>query len=207
MIRSLALLLSCSAIAACTVGPRDLDPHAALPAAATPAPITPASAPGQAFVPATAAPATWWTAFASPQLDALVDEALRRNNDIATADAALRQAGEQARAAGGALLPQVDASYQAERTRVSDAISPVIANQNQQLYTLHTAQVNVSYTLDAFGGARGRVRSARAAAEVQRFRRDAARTTVVANLVQAVVQRSPISWRPRGSPSRSTATS
>ncbi|WP_294195697.1 efflux transporter outer membrane subunit [uncultured Sphingomonas sp.] len=189
MNRTLAPLLACTAMAACTVGPRDLDTHAALPPAATPAPIAPLSAPGQTFVPATAAPARWWTAFASPALDALVDEALRRNNDVATADAALRQAAEQARAAGGALLPQADLNYQAERARVSDEISPVIANQNQQLYTLHTAQVNVSYTLDAFGGTRGRIRSARAAAAVQRYRLDAARTAVVGNLVQAVIQR------------------
>ncbi|MFK3889227.1 efflux transporter outer membrane subunit [Sphingomonas sp. NPDC079357] len=189
MTRTLALLLGCTAMAACSVGPRDLDPHIALPAATTPAPITPESAPSQVFSGASASPAAWWTAFASPQLDILVTEALRHNNDIATADASLRQAAEQARAAGGALLPQADVSYQAERTRVSDAISPVIANQNQQLYTLHTAQVNVSYTLDAFGGTRSRVRSARAQAAVQRSRLDAARTTVISNLVQSVIQR------------------
>ncbi|WP_028967127.1 efflux transporter outer membrane subunit [Sphingomonas phyllosphaerae] len=189
MTRTLALLLGCTAISACTVGPRDLDAHIALPAATTPAPIAPDSGPGQVFSGSSASPAGWWAAFASPQLDGLVTEALRHNNDIATADASLRQAAEQARAAGGALLPQADASYQAERTRVSNAISPVIANQNQQLYTLHTAQVNVSYTLDAFGGTRSRLRSARAQAAVQRSRLDAARTSVVSNLVQAVIQR------------------
>ncbi|WP_341209186.1 efflux transporter outer membrane subunit [uncultured Sphingomonas sp.] len=189
MTRTLALLLGCTTIAACTVGPRDLDAHIALPAATTPAPIAPDSGPGQVFSGSSASPAAWWTAFGSPQLDVLVTEALRHNNDIATADASLRQAAELARAAGGALLPQADASYQAERTRVSDAISPVIANQNQQLYTLHTAQVNVSYTLDAFGGTHARLRSARAQAAVQRSRLNAARTSVVSNLVQAVIQR------------------
>lgn len=196
MTRTLALLLACTSVAACTMGPRDLDAHAALPPAATPAAITPASGPAQAFVP-TAATANWWTAFASPQLDALVAEALSRNNDIATADAALRQAREQARATSGSALPQVDAGYQAERTRVSDAISPTIANQNQQLYTLHTAQVNVGYTVDLFGGVGSRIRSARAAAEVQRHRLDAARTTVVANLVQAVIQRAALAEQVR----------
>jgi NodT family efflux transporter outer membrane factor (OMF) lipoprotein len=187
MSRALVLLLAC-ATAACAARPHDLDAHAPLPPAAPPARIAPAAGGAQTF---TAAPmrADWWTAFASPQLDALVAEALAHNNDIASADAALRQARELAGAAAGAALPQVDAGYQAERARVSNALSPPVADQDQQLYTLHTAQVTVSYGLDLFGGTRGRVRSARAAAEVQRQRRDAARTTVVANLVQAVIQR------------------
>jgi NodT family efflux transporter outer membrane factor (OMF) lipoprotein len=187
MSRALVLLLAC-ATAACAAGPHDLGAHAPLPPAATPARIAPAAGSAQTF---TAAPmrADWWTAFASPQLDALVAEALAHNNDIASADAALRQARELAGAAAGAALPQVDAGYQAERARVSNALSPPVADQDQQLYTLHTAQVTISYGLDLFGGTRGRVRSARAAAEVQRQRRDAARTTVVANLVQAVIQR------------------
>lgn len=187
MTRTIAALLLAGATTACTVGPRDLDAHAALPPAATPAPIVPASGPAQAFD--AAVRADWWTAFASPQLDALVTEALAHNNDIASADASLRQARALAGAAAGAALPQVDAGYQAERARVSDALSPPVADQNQQLYTLHTAQVTVGYTLDLFGGTRGRIRSARAAAEVQRHRRDAARTSVVANLVQATIQR------------------
>lgn len=187
MSRALALLLACTT-AACAAGPHDLDAHAPLPPAATPAPIAPAAGTAQTF---TAAPlrVDWWTAFASPQLDALVAEALAHNNDIASADASLRQARELAGAAAGAALPQVDAGYQAERARVSNALSPPVADQNQELYTLHTAQVNVSYGLDLFGGTRSRVRSARAAAEVQRQRLGAARTTVVANLVQAVIQR------------------
>ncbi|MGU3314280.1 efflux transporter outer membrane subunit [Sphingomonas sp. M6A6_1c] len=187
MSRALVLLLAC-ATAACASGPHDLDAHAPLPPAATPAPIVPATGTPQTF---TAAPARadWWTAFASPQLDALVAEALAHNNDIASADASLRQARELAGAAAGAALPQVDAGYQAERARVSNALSPPVADQAQQLYTLHTAQVTVSYAPDLFGGTRSRVRSTRATAEVQRQRFGAARTTVVANVVQAVILR------------------
>ena len=90
MSRALVLLLAC-ATAACASGPHDLDAHAPLPPAANPAPIVPAKGMPQTF---TAAPARadWWTAFASPQLDALVAEALAHNNDIASADASLRQA-------------------------------------------------------------------------------------------------------------------
>jgi NodT family efflux transporter outer membrane factor (OMF) lipoprotein len=133
--------------------------------------------------------ANWWDAFGSSDLDALVDEALRHATDIGIADAALRQAREQASAVAGATLPQVDASYQVQRTRVSNALAPAVTDASQYLYTLHTAQVTVSYGLDLFGGTRARIRSARAAAEVQRHRLEAARAAVAANIVQAVIQR------------------
>lgn len=187
MTRALVLLLAC-ATAACMPGRYDLDAHAPLPPAMVPPPIAPASGPAQAFAPAPAA-ADWWRAFASPQLDALVAEALAHNDDVASADAALRQARQLAGVAAGALLPQADLGYQAERTRVSNALSPAVADQSQQLYTLHTAQVTVTYAADLFGATRSRVRSARAAAAVQGHRWAAARTSVVANLVQAVVLR------------------
>ncbi|MGO7251477.1 hypothetical protein ACCS63_34665, partial [Rhizobium brockwellii] len=87
--------------------------------------------------------------------DALVAEALAHNNDVGVAEASLRQAREQARATRGSLLfPQGGLNYNVQRTRVSNALSPAVADQNQQLYTLHTAQVSVSYDVDAFGGNR-----------------------------------------------------
>ncbi|KQM21415.1 metal transporter [Novosphingobium sp. Leaf2] len=187
MLRALCLFAP-AGLAACTPGPRDLDAHAALPPPASPQTFAPVSGTAQATrdIPA---PADWWRAFGSPQLDALVAEALAHATDIAVADASLRQAREQASATAGAALPQLDASYQAQRTRVSNALSPQIADQNQYLYTLHTAQVMVAYAPDLFGGARAKTRSARAAAQAAQDRLDAARTTVVANLVLAVIQR------------------
>lgn len=185
--RNLPALLLFS-VTACTVGPRDLDPHASAPPPTLPERITPASGPEQ-FVREMPVASGWWHAFGSTDLDALVEEALRHATDIAVADAALRQAREQAAATAGSAIPQVDASLQSQRTRVSNALAPAVTDASQYLYTLHTAQVTVSYGLDLFGGTRARIRSARAAAEVQRHRLEAARATVVANLVQAIIQR------------------
>ncbi len=179
-------LLAC--VSACAVGPHDLDAHASLPPMAPAPVIAPATGPAQT-VSATVAP-EWWHAFGNAQLDALVAEALAHNNDVGVAEASLRQAREQARATRGSLLfPQGSLNYQAQRTRVSNALSPAVADQNQQLYTLHTAQVSVSYDVDAFGGNRAQVRSAAARAEVQRHQLDAARMTVAANLVTALIER------------------
>ncbi|WCM29758.1 efflux transporter outer membrane subunit [Sphingomonas sp. QA11] len=175
-------------VTACAAGPRDLDPKVTLPPLQPQQRFAPQAGPEQVTADTVVA-ADWWRAFGSPELMALVDEALAHATDIAVADAALRQAREQAGAAAGAALPEVDASYQAQRTRVSNALAPAVTDSSQYLYTLHTAQVTVSYGLDLFGGTRAHIRSARAAAEVQRHRLEAARAAVVANLVQAVIQR------------------
>ena len=159
-------------MAACSVGPRDLDAHIALPAATVPAPITPESAPGQVFSPATASPAAWWTAFASPQLDLLVTEALRHNNDIATADASLRQAAEQARAAGGALLPQADETEilaLVEPVAKRDAPAPVKAMASfLQAQALERRRLR-----ESAASARATLRDERRALETQKQRADA----------------------------------
>ncbi len=169
----------CALLAACAVGP---DFH-------TPAP--PASdryAPGQAPSAPVPVAAEWWRAFGSPEIDAMVQEALRANPDLKSADAALAQAREQFKAQQGALLPSVDAGYAAQRASSSAALSPVLAD-NSLLYSLHTAEVDVSYALDVFGGVRRSAEAARAQADGQRFQYEAARTALIANVVVAAVQR------------------
>lgn len=150
-------------------------------------PIAPAGEPAQAIDTGAPTPPRWWTRFGCTMLDSLVDRALANSEDIKQADAALAQARELALAAGGALGPQVDASYSAQRARTSASLAPPVTDANQLLYSLHTAQVTVSYPVDVFGGLHARGRSARAAAKAQHFRLLAARQTLVANLVNAVV--------------------
>lgn len=174
-------------LSACTVGPRPTPPAIALPSATVPQTIAPASAPAQQLA-VDAPAAAWWKSFGSAKIDALVDRALAANTDLAVADATLRQARAQSRVAVAAGLPQVDASYQFERAKVSNALSSPLADTNDNLYSLHTAQVSATYPLDLFGAQRNRARSARAAAEVASERLLAARTTVVANLVLACIQ-------------------
>jgi NodT family efflux transporter outer membrane factor (OMF) lipoprotein len=172
----------------CTVGPQH--PTTALPMAPAIAPeqIAPAHGAAQTITPGTALDAHWWQRFQSPALDVLVTRALTANNDLAVADANLRQARAQLVVTSAAGKPQADASYQVERTRVSNALQSPLADASQNLYTLHTAQVSVTYPLDLFGLQRNRTRSARAAAEVAQDRLLAARTTVVGNLVLSVIQ-------------------
>lgn len=185
-----ALPLMTLALTGCTIGPKSPTASITLPPPRVPETIASTSSTPQTVTIGEAVPAEWWRSFGSAKLDALVAEALAHNNDLATAEAALRQARQQAKAAGSATGPQVDASYQAQRVRVSRAFSnPLSDDPDQYLYTLHTAQVTVAYPLDLFGAGRNKVRSARAAAEVAANKLVAARTTAIANLVQAVILR------------------
>lgn len=173
--------------AGCTVGP----PHPTTPIALSPPvsaqEIAPASGPAQQVVAGAAPIARWWEAFGSATLNRLVEQALAHNNDLASADATLRQLAEQAGVTAGQASPQVDATFDSQRFKVSRIFSNPLNDPSQYRYSLHTATVAVTYPLDLFGLERNRIRSARAQAEVAASRAIAARTTVIANLVLAVI--------------------
>ncbi|MFW2852101.1 efflux transporter outer membrane subunit [Sphingomonas sp. TX0543] len=188
MTRNLSIAACAALLVGCTVSPRHPSTEAALPPARAQETIVSNSGTAQRLDVGAPALADWWRAFGSVKLDALVQIALAHNEDLASADASLRQARELARAAAGAQGPQVDANYQAQRARVSNALQTPLNDQGLNPYTLHTAQVTVAYPLDLFGAGRNAVRSARAAAEVAAHRLDAARITAVSSLVVAVIQ-------------------
>lgn len=177
----------------CTVGPQHPTTALSLAPPTQAGRITATSGVDQTIQPGMALDAEWWRRFRNPALDALVERALHANNDLATADAALRQAQAQVTVVAAAGKPQADLSYQGQRARVSKALQSPLADPSQTLYSLHTAQLSVTYPLDLFGASRNRTRSARAAAEVAADRLLAARSTIVANLVLAVIQHASLS--------------
>lgn len=184
------ILLATSALwlSGCALTTVHPDEHAALPPAPAPAVYAPAGGDAQRLETGVVE-AEWWKNFHSPALDALVARALAHNEDLAIADATLRQAQEGAKAVKGDTLPQIDAGYSAERAHLSNSIATPIADESLNPYSLHTAQLSVNYPLDIFGGNRNRIASARAQTEVSAHQRDAARQMVVANLVLATIAR------------------
>ncbi|WP_040258700.1 efflux transporter outer membrane subunit, partial [Xanthomonas citri] len=189
-----ALLASAVAasLAACAVGPDFQRPAA--PAAdrytANALPVTTAAADvahggAQEFEPGQELPAAWWRAFGSPQLNAVVERALRANPDLQAADAALRQAQQTLAAQRGAWRPQADLRVDASRQR--DSVVPAPDAGIDTPYALRTAQLSVSYTLDVFGGTRRQVEAAGAQAQAQRDQRDAAYLSLTANVVNAAI--------------------
>jgi NodT family efflux transporter outer membrane factor (OMF) lipoprotein len=187
IVRRLTIVALAAGLAGCAVGPNFQT--SAAPTSTGYGPGEPAAPiPGQAVERGARPAADWWRAFGSPELDALVREALAANPDLKSADAALRQAHELLAAQRGALLPGVDASYQAQRAKTSNALSPVLAEPESPIYSLHTAQIEVSYVLDVFGGTRRAVEQAAAQAEALRFQYEAARQALIANVVAGAVQ-------------------
>ena len=153
-------------------------------------------------------PYDWWTLFRSPQLDALIARAFKANPDIASAQAALRQAEEYVIAQRGYFYPTVGVSYSPSRTKLAGNFggnSPGQQGNGQVIqtystpnglppynapvyYNFHTAQLNVGYVPDVFGGNRRQVESLTAQADLQRFQLEAAYITLASNIVAAALQ-------------------
>ena len=133
-------------------------------------------------------PRDWWVLFGSPQIDALVDQALRANPDVSSAQAALRQALENTAAQRGSYFPSVQGTFDANRNR--DAVGVLAPNLSSgtPVYSLFTPQVSVSFVPDIFGANRRRVESLAAQAEAARYQLDATYLTLTANVVTAAVQ-------------------
>lgn len=181
-------------LAGCAVGPDFQRPEApattrytAEPMAAHTAAASTADGIAQHFVEGQDLPEQWWKLFGSDALDQLVSAALLANPDVQAAEAALRAAQENAAAARGAYWPSVEAHFTPVRQRNAEPLaSPTASGEN--LYTLHTAQVNVAYAPDVFGSTRRQVEAGAAQTEVAQFQRRAAWLTLTSNVVAAAIQ-------------------
>ncbi len=191
--RRLRAILLCAALCtACAVGPNFKRPAAPQTERYTADPLPPATAStdtqvgaAQRFAPGEALPAQWWTVFGSTALNALVDEALRANPNVSSAQAALRQAHENVLAAWGVLAPSIDAGANGTRQRISGAqFGP---GGRPAIYNLYNASVNVTYGLDFAGGARRELEALRAQRDYQRFALEATYLTLCADVVTTAI--------------------
>jgi NodT family efflux transporter outer membrane factor (OMF) lipoprotein len=186
--RRLCSMLLLVALGGCAVGPRF---HAPAPPQASS--FTPQAATGatgadiQQVSEGGQVPGRWWRLFGSPQIDALVAEALAHNPDVAAQEAALRQARELLYAQRAAYLPTVSLGVDASRQRASQTLAPPLSS-NASIFSLYTAQLSVSYAPDLFGGVRRQVEAARARADLQRDEADAAYLALTANVVETALQ-------------------
>ncbi|HEY0231428.1 MAG TPA: efflux transporter outer membrane subunit [Dokdonella sp.] len=180
-------------LAACAAGPDFRAPPApavegyradALPKAtvATDAPTGDA----QRFLEGADVPARWWTTFASAELDRRVERALAHSPTIASAQAALRQAQENANAARGALLPSVDAKLGATHGNANGL--GAIAGEGgsaSSVFTVYNAGVDVGYTLDLSGGVRRGIEAQSALVDVQQYQLQGTYLSLAANVTTA----------------------
>lgn len=191
MSRRLPLSLLLIALAGCTVGPDFVRPELAADADYAQQAFTTtaqadiaAGGAAQRLIAGMDIPGQWWTLFRSPQLNALVEEALRANPDVSAAQAALRQANELVYADQASLFPSVGANLSKTREKVSGASTGAAS---APILTLSSASLNVSYAPDVFGGTRRQIESSTAQAQYQRFALEATYLTLSTNVVNTAV--------------------
>jgi len=177
----------------CAVGPNFHPPAAPAVSGYTPTPLpvktSAADVPGggaQNFVQGLDISGQWWELFHSQALNRMIAEALKDNPDLASAEAALREANENVYAAQGGLFPTVTGSFQAERQAFSAAEFGGTTSESAT-FNLVTPTLLVSYPIDVFGGVRRQVESLAATAEFERFELEAAYLTLTSNVVVAAI--------------------
>ena len=111
-------------------------------------------------------PARWWQSFEDPVLDALVDEALTRNFDLAEASARLRAAEARAKISKSGLFPQINAgmnsSYSDSPTAGTSFGSIPGAGATRIQNETYSSSLAFSYELDIWGKLRNDARAGRA---------------------------------------------
>ncbi|MCD9570294.1 efflux transporter outer membrane subunit [Pseudomonas protegens] len=200
--RSFLNLICIAALASCAVGPDFSRPELSRDAGYSATPLPPgtvtagvaAGGAAQRLVNGMDIPGQWWTLFRSPQLDALVQEALQANPDIDAAQAALRQANELLYAEQASLFPSLSASASKTREKVSAASAlgssggaAAAGGSAAQIFTVNSASLSVSYAPDVFGGTRRQIEASGAQADYQRYQLEATYLTLTANLVNTAI--------------------
>jgi len=192
--RPAVLAVASFVLAACAVGPDYRAPAAPhTPGFAAPGELPEVTAATevaggepQHFATGADIPGQWWVLFKSPELTALIERGLQHSPTLEAAQAALRQANETVAAERGSYYPSVTGQAQVERQKANGA-SFGLPQEGSFLYTLNSASVNVSYTLDVFGGVRRQVESLQAQADAERFALEASYLALTANIVTAAV--------------------
>jgi NodT family efflux transporter outer membrane factor (OMF) lipoprotein len=183
-------LVALSVLTACTAfGPPRTPPSVPSPAHYSIAPTNPQltadQGPRQQLLLGAAPIPEWWRAFGSPQLDALVSEALDRNQSLAAAQANLRAAHEQVREqVGNNLYPHLDAGVASSRQR---ALSIPGLPQQTFLYDVFAAEVQGSWTLDLFGASMLADRALLGQVRAQAYDFEVERRAVAFNVVLAAI--------------------
>lgn len=142
--------LTATALAGCVVGPDYQKPLMAMPAAWSSQKKTAPAKPAQL--------SKWWQRLRDPELNALVEEAVAGNLDVAAASARIREARASYRQSAASLFPSAENSGSATRNRTAAATSGGTASN---AYSQFQSGFDASWELDLFGANRRSVEAAR----------------------------------------------
>lgn len=125
----------------------------------------------------------WWTNLGDPQLDGLINEALRDSPDMQVANARTHQAMATAYAADAARMPTVDADASVSRSRLARDQDPL--GVGGRYSTLRSMAVNFNYNFDLWGGQRAAWEAVLGQARAAEVDEQAARLTLAADVARA----------------------
>lgn len=173
-------------LGACTAGPDFAAPAPPPPTAGY------ASDGGGRMVLAEGPELRWWKSFQSPELDALVDRALARNQSLEASVETLQAARERIAAIAGKRLPQVDVNARAEYQKFNLSAFGLSerfggASIGNPKFDLYTVGGGISYDLDLFGRNRRALEQAAADAEAQQRKTEAAHLLIAGRVVAQVL--------------------
>jgi NodT family efflux transporter outer membrane factor (OMF) lipoprotein len=131
-------------------------------------------------------PDAWWHLYNDPRLDALVQEALQANRDLAAADANLAAARAAVAEVHARRYPSTDVSAGAVRGRdpVTEEILELTARPPQTIW-LYEDLFQVAYEVDLFGRIHRAIEEANANAESVAAARDSVRVVVAASTARS----------------------
>jgi NodT family efflux transporter outer membrane factor (OMF) lipoprotein len=184
--RNLRVLLLAAFLSGCAAGPNYQVPDDKAPPTFIAANAT-TSAP-------TVDLARWWRAFNDPELDSLIDRAVRANPDIEIALTRLQEARTRESGLIGTALPQVAASADAGRgtgsdmTRAGAAPALRAADNKGSLDAIRqVAGFAATWELDLFGGSRRAIEAGRYDIEAAAANRNAVLLSIIGDVAQNYV--------------------
>ncbi|MGN4052277.1 efflux transporter outer membrane subunit [Pseudomonas sp. SM4] len=132
----------------------------------------------------------WWTQFASPELDSLIEQARAGSFDLAAAVARVRQAQATTVIAGGSLLPEVKAGMNANRQKLmrGSGYSQLDADSSNKAVDYFDANLNASYEIDFWGGQRASRDSAQSNLRASQFDQATVELTLLSSVANSYAQ-------------------
>ncbi|WP_432754368.1 efflux transporter outer membrane subunit [Pseudomonas sp. WMBT8] len=132
----------------------------------------------------------WWKAFASPQLDQLIEQARTGSYDLASAMARVRQAQAGAVVAGAPLLPELKGGLNANRQKLlrGNGYSELDADNNNDAVDYFNASLTATYEIDFWGGKRAARDSAELAVRASEFERATVELTLLSGVATTYTQ-------------------
>ncbi|VVM96836.1 efflux transporter outer membrane subunit [Pseudomonas fluorescens] len=132
----------------------------------------------------------WWTRFASPQLNQLIEQAQVGSYDLAAAIARVRQARADTVIAGGSQLPEIQGTGNANRQKLlrGEGYRQLDADSSNRAVDYFDVGLSASYEIDFWGGKRASRDSAQFSLQASEFDRATVELTLLSGVANSYTQ-------------------